>query len=113
MIYRLLPAEEFSKLPEIMGQLNPDVCYMAVAEQEGRVVGTLGFTLQPHLDGFWIDPAERGKVDWRRLWEALEPQVSSYKGLRLFAAPTFSNGPKMLKIVGFLDSQERIMVKEF
>lgn len=112
MMYRLLPAEEFDRLPPDLRDANPDGCYIAVAEVDDRVVGVLGFSLQPHLDGFWIDPPERGKVDWRRLWAVLEGKLTQYPGLRLYAAPTFKNGEKMLKIVGFDYPTQRVMVKE-
>lgn len=86
---------------------------VAIMEDNEKIVATMGVYLQPHLDGFWIDPAYRGKADWRRMWRLIERYLQGKRGLRLYASPTFSNGERMTEILGFTKPEVAVTVREF
>lgn len=86
---------------------------VSIMEDGDKIVATMGVYLQPHLDGFWIDPAYRGKADYRRMWKPIEEFLKDKHGLRLYASPTFGNGERMTELLGFGKPEIPVMVREF
>lgn len=64
---RVLPPDEWDRIEEpqmkrVLPYLIPEDTRLIVVEHEGRIVGLWAAIKMVHLEGVWIDPAERGKV---------------------------------------------------
>ena len=82
MIYRLLPPSEWDVLSARFatygGRLpDPRTSQIAVAEEDGVIVGFLVLQFVPHLEPLWIDEAHRGKVYWPKLQRLLEDHLDA------------------------------------
>lgn len=68
---RELPTEEWDRLIGLPfaanGLPDPALAAIVVAEQDGRIVGVWAALTAVHLDGLWVDPAERGTTVAGRL----------------------------------------------
>ena len=115
MKYRLLQNEEYDRLVPIFGKLAPlpDLSYVGIAETNGKIVAVMNTHLQLHLDHFWIDPQNHSLIDWRKIWKVVEGRFPPVQGLRVYAAPTFSNGERMGEILGFSNLGMPMLVKEY
>lgn len=90
----------------------PGEGYVSVAEDHGKVLATLKLHVQLHLDHFEIMPENKSLLDWRKLFLSIE-KIEGRKGARIYASPTFANGPRMLEIMGFNLPKYPVMVKEY
>lgn len=76
MTTRLLPPEEWHRLPAVIGDLLPhmvpeDVQVVVIEDATGAIVGTWTAARMVHLEGLWIAPEHRGRPSVaRRLYQA-------------------------------------------
>jgi hypothetical protein len=96
MKYRLLPAEEWDRLDEVLAPQfipSPQAATAAVAEDdEGRIQGVLFLQLQLHMEPLLITSS---RVSFKRLQETLHAQVAEHRGLCYFA---FTDDPKVARM---------------
>lgn len=76
MTTRLLPPEEWSKLPgelgEVRDHLDPARAMVVVVEDGMEIVGCWALLSTLHAEGVWVAPAHRGRVGVaRRLVDGL------------------------------------------
>jgi hypothetical protein len=93
VISRVLPFEEWHKLPEYMDpvlqEMRPGQSRVCVVEDEnGNIIGR--WMLYPALmaEDLWIDPSYRRKTSVaRRLWSAMRAAASELGFARVVSAP--------------------------
>jgi hypothetical protein len=94
IVYRKLPPEEWGRLRPLFAFLDwylPDsiAATASVAEANNRIVGFHVNQLVAHSEPHWQDPEFRGRVDFLRLHQLIEPQDVSHSlcapGLMLVA----------------------------
>ncbi len=78
--YRWLKKEEWGRIAAIFREhdVEPpseEISIVAVAEENGRIVGLLPLQLVAHAEPLWIAPGHEGKVSWKRLLAMIDAGV--------------------------------------
>ncbi len=80
--YRWLKKEEWGRIAAIFHEhgVEPpseDISIVAVAEENGQIVGLLPLQLVAHAEPLWIAEGHRGKVSWKRLLGMIDAGIRS------------------------------------
>lgn len=115
MNYRLLPAEEFSKLEPFCERNGVPVpssqlAYVAVVEDGTEIVYVHMALMQLHLDNQCRDRDYRGYVNIPRVVHLLEERVP--RPGRLYTYPSYKNGVRLAQLSGFHAAEFPLMIKE-
>lgn len=93
MTARVLPYEEWSKLPEYMDpvliELTPKTCRMCVVEHDGEIIGR--WLLYPALfaEDLWVHPDYRKRVSvGRKLWRLVHRCAAELGFVRMVSSIT-------------------------
>jgi len=113
MIYRLLPREEWPKVEHIFEQFDrtlPGLGQIAVAEDNGAIVGMGVRQIAWHMEPWWMADGYHGKVSMGRLQQLLEAELEPGSLLYIF-------GPnehiiKLAEAHGFRDTGWKVLCRE-
>src|SRR5262245_15313002 len=90
--YRVLPTDEWGKLKPLLASIgklefmpDPQVSFVAVAEEDDRILGCLFMQLVFHMEPLVLTSPQ---IRFDRLYDALLSAVQEHKGLRFY---TFSD----------------------
>ncbi len=102
--YRWLKKEEWGRIAGIFHEhgVEPpseDISIVAVAEENGQIVGLLPLQLVAHAEPLWIAPGHEGKVSWKRLLAMIDAGVNKTVTQYYVFAPD-SRIARMCELVG-------------
>jgi hypothetical protein len=115
MKYRLLPAEEFSKLTPFCERNgvpipNPELTYVAVVEDGSQIVYMHMAQMQLHLDNQCRDRDYKGYVNIPRIVHMIEACIP--RPAILYTYPSYKNGVRLAELSGFHAAEFPLMIKE-
>lgn len=117
--YRLLKPEEFHRLkfifePRGLPLPDPSIERVAVAEENGQIVGMMILRLLPLADGLWVEPQHRGgAIDYNELFNIVEEPVSAIPGARCYTLISGKHTERIAESAGYKPVNMRVFEKEF
>jgi hypothetical protein len=117
--YRLLKPEEFDRLkfifqPRGLPLPDPLIERVAVAEENGQIVGMMILRLLPLVDGLWVEPQHRGgAIDYNELLNIVEEPVRAVPGSRCYTLISGKHTEHIAERSGYKPVNMRVFEKEF
>ena len=117
--YRLLKPDEFHRLKFIFEPRNlplpdPLIERVAVAEEDGQIVGMMILRYLPIADGLWVEPQHRGgAIDYNELLNIVEEPVRAVPGARCYALVSGKHTERIAENAGYKPVNMRVFEKEF
>lgn len=110
--YRILDRSEWERLSSIMNEKyipHPDSATVAVAEEDGKLMGCLFLQLAFHVEPLVLSSP---KVSFQRLHDTIIESISGHKGLRIYAFSDKEIVDRMAEHAGMKRTPYRVFEQE-